>query len=102
MDYLYSETGQRLAAQHHYRPAETQRVPEAERQALPAIELFTIDKVFGGWRIVQPAHFDDGGIFDRLLESVAGKEVTPPTEATTRYGMGAFHSQAKDEQDHPP
>ncbi len=74
LEYLYSEAGQRLAAKHHYRPAETALVPEAERQALPAIELFTIDQVFGGWRKVQPAHFDDGGVFDRILQSATDKK----------------------------
>jgi sulfate transport system substrate-binding protein len=73
LEYLYSEAGQRLAAKHHYRPAETSLVPEAERQTLPAIELFTITDVFGGWRKVQPAHFDDGGIFDRLLQAAGEK-----------------------------
>lgn len=74
LEFLYSETGQRLAAKHHYRPAETDKVPEAERQALPSIELFTIDNVFGGWRKVQPAHFDDGGVFDRLLQAASAKK----------------------------
>ena len=74
LEFLYSETGQRLAAKHHYRPAEADKVPEAERQALPPIELFTIDHVFGGWRKVQPAHFDDGGVFDRLLQAASANK----------------------------
>jgi sulfate transport system substrate-binding protein len=27
----------------------------------------TIDEVFGGWSKAQPAHFNDGGVFDRIF-----------------------------------
>lgn len=74
LEYLYSDIGQKLAAKHHYRPSQPDLVPESERQALPAIDLFTIDEVFGGWRKVQPAHFDDGGVFDRLLQAAGDKK----------------------------
>jgi sulfate transport system substrate-binding protein len=32
----------------------------------PAIKLFTIDEVFGGWQQAQKAHFADGGTFDQI------------------------------------
>ena len=59
LTYLYSPEGQRIAADNHYRPRDG-------APALPAITLFTIDEVFGGWSKAQPAHFDDGGTFDKL------------------------------------
>jgi sulfate transport system substrate-binding protein len=34
----------------------------------PKVSLFTIDEVFGGWGKAQKAHFDDGGVFDRIYE----------------------------------
>jgi sulfate transport system substrate-binding protein len=65
LEFLYTDVGQELAAKHHYRP----RDPEiAARHAgrFPKVELFTIDGRFGGWAKAQPAHFGEGGEFDRL------------------------------------
>ena len=31
------------------------------------MNLFTIDKNFGGWAKAQHAHFDDGGTFDQVF-----------------------------------
>jgi sulfate transport system substrate-binding protein len=36
--------------------------------AFPAVELFTIGDVFGGWRQAQAEHFAEGGVFDRIVE----------------------------------
>jgi sulfate/thiosulfate transport system substrate-binding protein len=30
------------------------------------VNLFTIDKVFGGWQKAQRVHFSDGGVFDQI------------------------------------
>ncbi|MEG0054173.1 MAG: sulfate transporter subunit, partial [Comamonas sp.] len=30
------------------------------------LELFTIDKAFGGWAAADKAHFADGGSFDQI------------------------------------
>jgi sulfate transport system substrate-binding protein len=35
------------------------------------LNLFTIDDVFGGWKKAQAAHFDDGGVFDRIYAPTA-------------------------------
>ena len=66
LEYLYTEQGQEIAARHHFRP----RLAEAAAKgpALPKIPLFTIDKVFGGWRQAQKTHFDDGGTFDQIYQ----------------------------------
>jgi sulfate transport system substrate-binding protein len=61
LQFLYSPEGQRIAAQSFYRPRDA-----AAAAGFPAIELFTIDEVFGGWAKAQPTHFDDGGVFDKI------------------------------------
>ncbi len=67
LDYLYSDEGQTLAAKYHYRPSRPEAVPAELVKAFPAIKLVSIDDpIFGGWKKVQPAHFDDGGIFDQI------------------------------------
>jgi len=61
--FLYTPEGQKLAAQNFYRPRDAAAAPAG---AFPAIQLFTIDELFGGWSKAQPTHFDDGGVFDRI------------------------------------
>jgi sulfate transport system substrate-binding protein len=65
LNYLYSEEGQTIAAKHYYRPR-MQSVANKFTNQFPKINLFTIDKVFGGWQKTQKIHFDDGGIFDQI------------------------------------
>jgi sulfate transport system substrate-binding protein len=67
LEYLFSAAGQDIAAKHHYRPRDP---GAAARHAseFPAIELFTIDSVFGGWDKAQAEHFDDGGVFDQIYQ----------------------------------
>jgi len=66
--FLYSPAGQRLAAQHFYRPAKPDTVPAAELARFPKITQVTIDQAFGGWKKAQAAHFADGGFFDRIYQ----------------------------------
>jgi sulfate transport system substrate-binding protein len=63
LQFLYSAEGQKLAADNYYRPRDPAAAPAG---AFPAISLFTIDEVFGGWTRAQPTHFDEGGVFDRI------------------------------------
>ena len=66
LNFLYTPEAQVIAAENYYRP----RLPEvAERfkDRFPAIDLFTIDTVFGGWRATQQKHFADGGVFDQIF-----------------------------------
>jgi len=63
--YLYTPAGQEIAAKHFYRP----RDPEVAKNyayQFPKLELFTVQKVFGGWDKAQKAHFADGGVFDAI------------------------------------
>ncbi|MGB3276678.1 MAG: sulfate ABC transporter substrate-binding protein [Castellaniella sp.] len=67
LDYLYSEAGQEIAAQHHYRPT---LKAAAERHAgqFPSISLFTLTDVAPSWDEAQKTHFADGGVFDQIYQ----------------------------------
>ncbi|HJQ59171.1 MAG TPA: sulfate ABC transporter substrate-binding protein [Vineibacter sp.] len=67
LEFLYTPEGQAIAAKHYYRPRDPQ-VAAKYTGALPKVDLFTIDTVFGGWHVAQKTHFGDGGIFDRLYK----------------------------------
>lgn len=71
LDYLYTPTGQELAAKHYFRPRDP-AVAARHANAFPAMELFTIDEQFGGWKRAQAEHFDDGGTFDSIF--AAGRQ----------------------------
>jgi sulfate transport system substrate-binding protein len=62
---LYAPEGQALAAKHFYRPRDAALLA-ANAARFPAMELVTVDAVFGGWTRAQQTHFSDGGSFDRL------------------------------------
>lgn len=65
LQYLYSETGQEIAAKHFYRPTDA-KVAEKYSGKFPQVELFKIDDAFGGWKNAHKIHFADGGTFDRI------------------------------------
>jgi sulfate transport system substrate-binding protein len=67
--FLYTAEGQRIVAQHYYRPAEPDLVPAAERANFPAVKWVTIDDAFGGWKKAQATHFADGGLFDKIMQA---------------------------------
>ncbi|HJW47454.1 MAG TPA: sulfate ABC transporter substrate-binding protein, partial [Lysobacter sp.] len=66
--FLYTPEGQRLAARHHYRPAEPDKVGAADLARFPKVAQVTIDQAFGGWKKAQAEHFADGGFFDRIYQ----------------------------------
>jgi sulfate transport system substrate-binding protein len=65
LGYLYSDVAQEIAAKHHYRPR-LAKVAEKYKASFPALSLFTVDDVFGGWKAAQKAHFADGASFDQI------------------------------------
>jgi sulfate transport system substrate-binding protein len=67
LEFLYSEQGQTIAAQHYYRPR-LKAVAAKYAGQFPKINLFTIDQVFGGWQKAQRTHFADGGVFDQIYQ----------------------------------
>ncbi|KGA98700.1 sulfate transporter subunit [Alkalihalobacillus alcalophilus ATCC 27647 = CGMCC 1.3604] len=66
LEFLYTDIGQELAAEHYYRPRNEEIL--AQYDIFPNIQLFTIDDVFGGWQEAQEIHFNDGGVFDRIYQ----------------------------------
>ncbi|KLJ01024.1 sulfate ABC transporter substrate-binding protein [Luteimonas sp. FCS-9] len=64
--HLYSPTGQRLAAQHHYRPSDPRHVPASQRARFRAVPMVTVKAAFGGWPDAQRVHFAAGGLLDRV------------------------------------
>src|SRR5690606_35807022 len=66
LDFLYSPTGQALAAKHFYRPVIREYADPADLERFPELELVKIDDAFGGWKQAQEVHFNDGGSFDAI------------------------------------
>ncbi|HVZ43736.1 MAG TPA: sulfate ABC transporter substrate-binding protein [Ramlibacter sp.] len=66
LKYLYTEEGQDIIGRNFYRPAVSQKAQAKYAKQFPKIELFTIDKAFGGWTVADKAHFADGGTFDQI------------------------------------
>ncbi|MBI1868530.1 MAG: sulfate ABC transporter substrate-binding protein [Methylocystis sp.] len=66
LNFLYTPAAQAIIAKNYYRPAHPEFAAGQDLQRLPNIELFTVDKVFGGWAQAQKKHFADGGIFDEI------------------------------------
>jgi sulfate transport system substrate-binding protein len=54
-------------AKHYYRPRLAAAAAEYAGQ-FPAVPLFTIDEMFGGWQKAQQTHFADGGTFDQIYQ----------------------------------
>lgn len=68
LEYLWSKDGQENAAQNYLRPRDAEVLKKHAAQ-FPAIRTFTVDEVFGGWTKAFPAHFKDGGSFDRIYQA---------------------------------
>lgn len=66
LQYLYTETGQELAAKHYYRPRNEEVLAKYAEQ-FEDLELVTIDE-FGGWQEAQKTHFSDDGVFDEIYQ----------------------------------
>lgn len=65
LEYLYSDEGQNLAGKHFYRPSNPQ-ILDTYRAQYPALKLFTIGEVFGGWDAATKKFFEDGAVFDQI------------------------------------
>ena len=68
LDFLYTPQAQEIEARRGFRPTNPQ-VAAKYASHFPAIHLFTIDQLFGGWQKAQKAHFEDGGIFDQAYRA---------------------------------
>jgi sulfate/thiosulfate-binding protein len=68
LEQLYSPEAQALALKHYFRAWDTSLADPADAARFPEIERLPISR-FGGWAVVQPEHFGDGGIFDQIYEA---------------------------------
>jgi sulfate transport system substrate-binding protein len=69
LDYLYSDAAQKIIAKNYYRPYKPEAADPEDLKRFPPVKLVSVDDpLFGGWAKVQPAHFDDGGIFDQIYK----------------------------------
>jgi sulfate/thiosulfate transport system substrate-binding protein len=68
LEFLYSPTGQNLAAKHFFRPVDPSAADPADLARFPQLDLVTVDAAFGGWAQAQKKHFADGGIFDEIYK----------------------------------
>ncbi len=66
LQFLYTETGQRLAARHFYRPASPELADAADLARFAPARLVRVEDVFGSWAVAQKTHFADGGVFDQI------------------------------------
>lgn len=67
IEYLYSDSAQRLAADSGYRPVNTDILNEYGNVFDLQIKLTTIED-FGGWDNAYNVYFNDGGIFDKIYQ----------------------------------
>jgi sulfate/thiosulfate transport system substrate-binding protein len=73
LNFLYTPPAQKIIAKNFYRPAHPESADPADLKKLPKLELFTVDKIFGGWAAAQKRHFADGGVFDDIQKPDAPK-----------------------------
>ncbi|MEQ1887843.1 MAG: sulfate ABC transporter substrate-binding protein [Alphaproteobacteria bacterium] len=65
LSFLYSKEAQTLAGKNFYRPSDPEIAAQFE-DTFPKTGLLSIAD-FGGWKAAQKKHFDDGGVFDRIM-----------------------------------
>lgn len=65
LKYLWSEEGQRIAADNYLRPRNVEILAQYQDR-FPKVDFFSVEQLFGDWRTVQKIHFADGGVFDQI------------------------------------
>jgi sulfate transport system substrate-binding protein len=63
--FLYTDHAQEIAAKHYFRP----RSDEAATRSgvsFPALQLFTVEEVAGGWQKAHDTHFGENALFDQI------------------------------------
>ncbi len=65
--FLYTPEAQEIIARNGYRPVDP-AVAARYAARFPKIEMFGIDRNFGGWKKAQATFFADDAIFDRIYE----------------------------------
>lgn len=65
LKYLWSDEGQRIAANNYLRPRNPVILAEfADR--FPQVTFLNVVKIFGEWPAIQSTHFKEGGVFDQI------------------------------------
>ena len=67
LQFLYTPEAQEIAAKHFVRPSDP-AVLAKHKDRFPALQLVTVDAVFGGFAKAQATHFADGGVFDQIYQ----------------------------------
>ncbi|KQO75847.1 thiosulfate ABC transporter substrate-binding protein CysP [Rhizobium sp. Leaf262] len=65
LDFLYTEEGQRIAAQFGHR-VHNEKVAAEFKDQFPQIRLVNVTDTFGGWDKIQKEHFASGAVLDTL------------------------------------
>jgi sulfate transport system substrate-binding protein len=65
LTYLWSDEGQRIAADNYLRPRNAAVLAQYQDR-FPKVDFFSVEQLFGDWRTVQKTHFADGGVFDQI------------------------------------
>jgi sulfate transport system substrate-binding protein len=65
MEYLNPDEAQDIIGKHFYRPTSAKAQAKYAKQ-LPRLNLFKIEKAFGGWEQAAKLHVADGGTFDQI------------------------------------
>ena len=65
LSYLWSDEGQRIAAENYLRPRHTKILAEFTER-FPKVELLPVVETFGDWHEIQKTHFSEGGLFDQI------------------------------------
>ncbi len=68
LKYLFEPAAQEVVAKHYFRPTNPAVLAKWRKQ-FPQLETFTIKETFGGWTAAQAKHFNNGGIFDKIMEN---------------------------------
>lgn len=75
LEFLYSETGQRIAARHHFRPWLAAAIPPDA--PFPEVAQVTVQEVAGSWAQAQARHFAEGGLFDQIYAPENSRRPVP-------------------------
>jgi sulfate transport system substrate-binding protein len=65
LKWLWSDEGQKIAADNYLRPR-NEKILAQYSDRFPKVKFFSVVKTFGEWPQVQKTHFADGGIFDQI------------------------------------
>ncbi len=63
LDFHFSAQGQAIAAKHYLRP----QVVDTHT-TFKKVNTFTVKQAFGSWADAEKTHFNDGGIFDQIVQ----------------------------------